>query len=60
MLITLTPGGTGRRKDYFSWRVDSGDGPHIQEVAPTYSRGGPHHVYGVALYSMWHFALCRE
>ena len=29
----------------------------IQEVAPTDSRGGPHHVYGVALCSVWHFAL---
>ena len=29
----------------------------IQEVAPTDSRGGPHHVCGVALCSMWHFAL---
>ena len=32
----------------------------IQEVAPTDSRGGPHHVCGVALCSMWHFALCGE
>ena len=24
---------------------------------PTDSRGGPHHVCGVALCSMWHFAL---
>ena len=29
----------------------------IQEVAPTDSRGGPHHVCGVALCSVWHFAL---
>jgi len=29
----------------------------IQEVAPTDSRGGPHHVCDVALCSMWHFAL---
>jgi len=29
----------------------------IQEVAPTDPRGGPHHVCGVALCSMWHFAL---
>jgi len=32
---------------------------HRQEVesSPTDSRGGPHHVCGVALCSMWHFAL---
>jgi len=48
MLITLTPGGTGRREEIAL---------HIQEVAPTDSRGGPHHVCGVALCSMWHFAL---
>ena len=48
MLITLTPGGTGRRKEVAL---------QIQEVAPTYSRGGPHHVCGVTLCSMWHFAL---
>jgi len=29
----------------------------IQEVAPTDSRGGPQHVYSVALCSVWHFAL---
>jgi len=29
----------------------------IQEVGPIDSRGGPHHVCGVALCSMWHFAL---
>jgi len=34
--------------------------PQIQEVAPTDSRGGPHHVCGVTLYSMWHFVLCGE
>jgi len=28
MLITLTPGDTGRRKDYFLSRIDSGGGPH--------------------------------
>ena len=38
MLITLTPGGTGKMKDYFSWRIDS-------EGSPTDSRGGPHHVW---------------
>ena len=51
MLITLTPGGTGRREEV---------APQIQEVAPTDSRGGPHYVYGVALCSMWHFALCEK
>jgi len=32
---------------------------HRQEGgnSPTDSRGGPHHVCGVALCSMWHFAL---
>ena len=34
--------------------------PQIQEVTPTDSRDGPHHVCGVALCSMWHFVLCRE
>ena len=29
----------------------------IQKVAPADSRGGHHHVCGVALCSMWHFAL---
>jgi len=48
MLITLTPGGTGRRKEVAL---------QIQEVAPTDSRGGPHHVCGVTFCSMWHFAL---
>jgi len=48
MLITLTPGGTGRREEV---------APQIQEVAPTDLRGGPHHVCGVALCSMWHFSL---
>ena len=48
MFITLTPGGTGRREKVAL---------QIQEVAPTDSRGGPHHVCGVALCSMWHFAL---
>jgi len=48
MLITLTPGGTGKREKVAQ---------QIQEVAPTDSRGGPHHVCGVALCSMWHFAL---
>ena len=48
MLITLTPGGTGRREEVAS---------QIQEVAPKDSRGGPHHVCGVALCSVWHFAL---
>ena len=51
------PGGTGRREEYFLWRIDSGG-------SPTDSRGGtnrfkrcPHNVCGVALCSMWHFAL---
>ena len=53
MLITLTPGGTGRREEVVL---------QIQEVALTDSRGGPHHVWcgtllGVTLCSMWHFAL---
>ena len=48
MLITLTPGGTGTRKEVAL---------QIQEVAPIDSRGGPHHVYGVAICSTWHFAL---
>ena len=48
MLITLTPGGTGRREEVAL---------QIREVAPTDSRGGPHHVCGVILCSMWHFAL---
>ena len=43
MLITLAPGGTGKREKVAL---------QIQEVAPTDSRGG-----GVALCSMWHFAL---
>jgi len=34
MLITLTLGGTGRRNDYFSLRIDSGG-------SPTDSRDGP-------------------
>ena len=51
MLITLTPCDTGRREEVAL---------QIQEVAPTDSRGGPHHVCGVALYSVWHFALCGE
>ena len=41
-------GGTGRREKVAL---------QIQEVALTDSRGGPYHVYGVALCSMWHFAL---
>ena len=48
MLIIITPGGTGRREKVAL---------QIQEVAPTDSRGGPHHVCGVALCSMWHFSL---
>ena len=48
MLITLTPDGTSRREEVAL---------QIQEVAPTDSRGGPHHMCGVALCSMWHFAL---
>ena len=44
MLITLTPGGTGRREEV---------APQIQEVTLTDSRG----VCGVVLCSMWHFAL---
>ena len=51
MLITLTPGDTGRREKVAL---------QIQEVALTDSRGGPHYVCGVALYSVWHFALCGE
>ena len=43
MLITLTPGGTGRREEVAL---------QIQEMAPTDSRGGPHHVSDVALCSM--------
>ena len=35
MLITLIPGSTSRRKDYFSSRIDSGG-------SPTDSRSGPH------------------
>ena len=45
--IMLSFSGTGRRKVALQ----------IQEVAPTDSRGGPHQVYGVALYSVWHFVL---
>jgi len=48
VLITLTPGGTGRREEVAL---------QIQEVPPTDSRRGPYHVCGVALCSMWHFAL---
>ena len=48
MLITLTHDGTGRREEVAL---------QIQEVAPTDSRGGPHHVCVVALCSIWHFAL---
>ena len=48
MLITLTPGGTGRREKVAL---------QIQEMAPTDSRGDPNHVCGVALCSMWHSAL---
>ena len=48
MFITLTPGGTGRREKVAL---------QIQKVAPTDSRGGPHHVGSVALCSMWHFVL---
>ena len=35
---------------------------HRQEggSSPTDLRGGPHHVCGVALCSVWHFTLCRE
>ena len=51
MLITLTPGVTGRREKVAL---------QIQEVAPTDSRGGPHRVCGVALCFVWHFALCGE
>jgi len=40
MLITLIPGGIGRRKKVAL---------QIQEVAPTDSRGGPHHVCGYRL-----------
>ena len=39
MLITLTPGGTGKREEH------SGG-------SPTDSRGGPYYVYGVALNSV--------
>ena len=45
MLIVLTPGDTRRRKEVAL---------QIQEVAPTDSRGGPHHVCGVSLCSVWH------
>ena len=45
MLITLTPGDTGRREEVAL---------QFQEVAPTDSRGGLHHVCDVVLYSMWH------
>ena len=48
MVITLTPVDTGRMEEVAL---------QIQEVAPTDSRGSPHHVCGVALCSMWHFAL---
>jgi len=48
MLITLILGDIGRREEVAL---------QIQEVAPTDSRGGPHHVCGVALCSMWHFTL---
>ena len=34
-------------------RVDTGGSPQIQEVASKDSRGGPHHVCGVALCSVW-------
>ena len=35
---------------------------HRQEErgSPTDSRGGPHHMYGVALCFVWHFALCEK
>jgi len=43
MLITQTPGGTGKREEVAQ---------QIQEVAPTDSRGGP------TTYVVWHFAPC--
>ena len=36
------------------------EGNRILEVAPMDSRGGPHHVYGVALCSMWHLVPFRD
>jgi len=36
--LSLTLGGTGRRRDHFPWRIDS-------RGSPTDSRGDPHHVY---------------
>ena len=32
----------------------------ILEVAPMDSRGGPHHVYGVAFCSMWHLVPFKD
>jgi len=60
ILITLIPGGTCRRKGYFPWRMIQEVAPQIQEVAPTDSRGGPHNVRGMGLWSVWHFGLCGE
>jgi len=42
------------------WELIQEIAPQIQEVAPTDSRGGPHHMCGLALCSVWHFALCGE
>jgi len=61
MLITLTPGGTKHEEGLFFLREKSHEiAPHIQEVAPTYSRCDAYHVYGVALCSLWYFSLCGE
>jgi len=38
-------------------RQKEGVAPQIQEVAPTHLRDGPHHVYGVALCSVWEWIL---
>jgi len=35
-----------------------GYGSGYLEVAPRIPRGGPHHVCGVALCSVWHHTIC--
>jgi len=50
MLITLTPGGIGRRKNYFPWRINSGG-------SPTDSKGGPHRFKRWPPQHVWHGTL---
>jgi len=52
MLITLTPGSTGRRKDYFSWRTNLGG-------SPTNSRGSPHKFKRWPPPRAWHGSLAH-